>query len=157
MASPGPALVAAFAAQEESPGYRKQLEYVASLTALDVGHHEYHHWFCQLYCSVFWLQAIYLHFRPQLGVVADWGLPCIISALLHCILPGQSTKAPQPQICFVSSSAVCCQSDSLQNLAAGKETSGQFAPRKCQQAPPPLSHAQLSACMVSPVCVSSFV
>ncbi|KAL0049992.1 hypothetical protein WJX82_002227 [Trebouxia sp. C0006] len=37
MASPGPGLVAAFAAQEESPGYRKRLEYVASLTVLETG------------------------------------------------------------------------------------------------------------------------
>ncbi|KAL0041381.1 hypothetical protein WJX79_001388 [Trebouxia sp. C0005] len=37
IASPGPGLVAAFAAQEESPGYRKRLEYVASLTALETG------------------------------------------------------------------------------------------------------------------------
>ena len=52
MASPGPGLVAAFAAQEESPGYRKRLEYVASLTVLEVGHHEYHQWCCQLYGKV---------------------------------------------------------------------------------------------------------
>ena len=51
MASPGRSLVAALAAHEESPGYRKRLEYVASLTALEVGHHEYHQ-FCQLYGSV---------------------------------------------------------------------------------------------------------
>lgn len=43
-----PSLVAAFAAQEESPGYRKRLQYVASLTALEVGHHEHHQWSCQL-------------------------------------------------------------------------------------------------------------
>ena len=52
MASPGPGLVAAFAAQEESPGYRKRLEYVASLTVLEVGHREYHQWCCQLYGKV---------------------------------------------------------------------------------------------------------
>lgn len=37
IASPGPGLVAAFAAQEESPGYRQRLEYVASLTAVETG------------------------------------------------------------------------------------------------------------------------
>ncbi|DBA94868.1 TPA: hypothetical protein ACH3X1_002404 [Trebouxia sp. C0004] len=37
LASPGPGLVGAFAAQGESPGYRKRLEYVASLTAFETG------------------------------------------------------------------------------------------------------------------------
>ena len=69
IASPGPGLVAAFAAQEESPGYRQRLEYVASLTALEVGHREYHQWFCQLYSSVsLHLPSILILMLLQTGV-----------------------------------------------------------------------------------------
>lgn len=155
IASPGPGLVAAFAAQEESPGYRKRLEYVASLTALEVSHHE-HPQFCQLYGSVPLGCRPYTCFCVLSLMLLQTGVSLTVSVLSCTVY--YLAKAPthfslrfalSVALLFAASLTVC----RTLLLERKHQVSLHLAMPASTTA---LIHAHLSLCMVSLTCMSSF-